>query len=146
MIDDTLVRETLMRAGWVPGRRDEARANEWAHQLDSPGGLQIFDAARAALAEFGGLKVDVVGPGIDFAKTSFELDPLLAIGEEDRFEDAASQLARRVYPLGDVGGGHAFLAIDDRGAVYFINESGPTLLGHTIENALAALIQGRNKV
>lgn len=43
------------------------------------------DAAGAFLAEFGGLDVQISGPGITCAKTPFNFDPDNLIGEEDRF-------------------------------------------------------------
>ncbi len=102
----------------------------------------MFDAARHALTEFGGLKVDVDGPGVDFAKGSFQLDPSLAIGEEDRFDVFEKRLASRLYPLGEAYGGHTFLAIDDQGSVFLLMGD-VRRIGRSIGEALEGLILGK---
>ncbi|MFE3267477.1 hypothetical protein [Streptomyces sp. NPDC059215] len=45
----------------------------------------------AFLHEFGGLTVNVSGPGISCARAPFELDPEPAWGEDDRFTEGAKQ-------------------------------------------------------
>lgn len=114
------LRDVLERAGWYPGREERAQAESWAHRLERPGGFELFQAAREALSEFGGLEVAVSGPGIDFAKGSFRIDPTLALGEEERFAQHASALGSRLYPLGEAYDGNAFLAIDEQGRVYLL--------------------------
>jgi acyl-coenzyme A thioesterase PaaI-like protein len=50
-----------------------------------------------------------------------ELDPTLALGEEDRLLDDFPELRdRNAFPLGEVDGGHAFLAIDAAGGTHLV--------------------------
>ncbi|WP_428986466.1 SUKH-3 domain-containing protein [Streptomyces camelliae] len=66
------VDEVLEALGWTPGRKvDTAR---WRSMFEAVG-LPMHDTAEAFLQEFGGLTVNVSGPGISCARTPFELDP-----------------------------------------------------------------------
>jgi SUKH-3 immunity protein len=98
-------------------------------------------AAIEALSEFGGLRVDVHGAGMTMARQSFVLDPTLAIGEDDRFGRYGSVVGTELFPLGEGGGGHYFLAIAPDGFVYgigdFIFE-----VGCDIRDALQNLVRG----
>ena len=110
--------------------------------MDSEGGFQINDAAREALAEYGGLKVDVHGAGIDVAKGGFQIDPLLAQGEEERFSTLGRSCGVRLYPLGEAYGGHAFLGIDERGEVYLLMDD-VTWVARDMTEALEAIVLGK---
>ncbi len=142
---DPIVFSTLTRAGWTEGRLDEARVARWVRELDAPGGFEIFDAARDALAEFGGLSVRVDGPGIDFAKGSFEVNPILALGEGEVFRGFEKSLAKRLYPLGEAYGGHSFLAVSEDGAVFLLADD-IRQIGHSMQEALEALVLGKDMV
>lgn len=74
-------------------------------------GLAMHDAAEAFLQEFGGLTVNVSGPGISCARTPFELNPELAWGEA---------IGRHLYPLGELDHGRFFLGIDEVGVIYLV--------------------------
>src|SRR5262245_5957581 len=78
-------------------------------------GLDMHPAAEVFLGEFGGLLVDVHGPGRTAARTPFELDPSLCAGEEDRFRDWGVEIGASLYPLGELDHGRYFLGMDDRG-------------------------------
>ncbi|WXA90048.1 SUKH-3 domain-containing protein [Pendulispora brunnea] len=101
----------------------------------------MSNAAYKALAEFGGLKMDISGPGVDFAKGSFQLDPTLALGEEDRFGTYENR-SRRLYPLGEAYGGNPFLGIDEQGCVFVLMDEA-SRIGRSIEEALEGLLLGR---
>jgi hypothetical protein len=140
--EDAEVRRVLGDAGWTPTRRDAQAVDGWRQMIDSPGGFQMFPAARGALEEFGGLRVDRRGPGINRAKSSFRIDPTVAKLEYDRFHDFESELGVRLYPLGEVDDGHAYLAVDESGRAYLLMEElfdqYPSVLA-----ALASFIVGR---
>jgi len=74
--------ETLGTASWWPGRR--VSVDPWRDALEEDGLGHLHEAAERFLAEFGGLSVTLSGPGITCAKTSFEFDPELCVGEGDR--------------------------------------------------------------
>jgi hypothetical protein len=80
----------------------------------------MHEAAEEFLSEFGGLVFDISGPGISCAREPFELDPLLAEGEEDRFADWSEVIGKSLYPIGEGDQGHYFLAIDESGEVYLV--------------------------
>jgi hypothetical protein len=80
----------------------------------------MHEAAEEFLSEFGGLVFDISGPGISCVREPFELDPLLAEGEEDRFADWSEVLGKSLYPIGEGDQGRYFLAIDGIGAIYLV--------------------------
>ena len=112
------VEHLLRAAGWYPGRRVPARVAEWRAALEAGGRFILHPAAERVLLEYGGLAIDVDGPGRDVARSPLRLDPTLADGEEDRLLDRFPRLhGRSFFPLGEVAGGHAFLAVDRTGVI-----------------------------
>ena len=107
----------LSESGWVPGRQVDTSA--WLGPLETAGAF-AHEVARRFLAEFGGLVVDISGPGIDRAREPFELDPLLCAGEEDRFLEWSEEIGRLLFPIGVLDGGRYFLGIDENGEIYLI--------------------------
>jgi hypothetical protein len=135
------VAATLRSAGWSPTRRVDPE--QWVERLTSKGTFAWSVAAEAALRDFGGLKVEQHGPGAECAREPFELDPLAGEGYEAEFGRVEHIVGESgLLPLGEAGGGQALLAIAASGAVYYLMES-VGLLGHSIEEALARLIEGR---
>jgi hypothetical protein len=136
-------RDVLMAAGWFPGRRIDVSG--WSRALDhpeQPDGFRMTHLARAALEEFGGLKIRQSARGIDYARSSFDLDPMLLSGEEDRFDDWSRALGSRLYPLGEDYYGTFFLAIDELGRIFSMaNEL--HYVGLEIAEAVENMILGR---
>jgi hypothetical protein len=83
-------------------------------------GVVTHQAARDFLAEFGGLTVDISGPGVNRAREPFELDPLLCSGEEDRFLEWGDEVGRSLFPVGVLDTGRYFLGIDEEGEIYLL--------------------------
>ncbi|MFI5955606.1 SUKH-3 domain-containing protein [Cryptosporangium sp. NPDC051539] len=140
--------EVLTAAGWSPGSKDVQRARHWGLTLSawaSPGGHQhtFSPAASAALAEFGGLAVEQSGPGVDVARTSFTLDPELALPTWLTLRGLGGALGTGVFPLGLEDGGVSVLAIDSKGRVFALDHTAEWLLGRTIDEALVTLVLGR---
>ncbi|MGQ5654778.1 SUKH-3 domain-containing protein [Streptomyces sp. EKR5.2] len=111
------VDEVLEASGWTPGRRVDTAC--WRSMFEAVG-LAMHDAADAFLQEFGGLTVDVSGPGISCARTPFALDPELTWGEDDRFVEWGEAIGRHLYPLGELDHGRFFLGIDEAGVIYLV--------------------------
>ncbi|WP_437819353.1 SUKH-3 domain-containing protein [Sorangium sp. So ce1078] len=132
----------LVVAGWYKGRRNAQRVAEWRQNLEKPNGLQMSLAAERALEEFGGLRVDCQGPGLECARGSFDLDPELASGEEDRFDHFRDQVGSDLFPLGEAFEGQAFLAIDSTGRVYLLGDR-VQLIGSNVYSALDSMLMGR---
>ncbi|MCQ1579826.1 SUKH-3 domain-containing protein [Streptomyces parvus] len=112
------VEETLRAAGWQLGRR--VPIQQWREMLEATALGRMHEAAERFLTEFGGLDVQIVGPGITCARTPFNFDPELAVGEEDRFADWSSTVGRNIFPIGELDEGRFFLGIDETSEVYLI--------------------------
>ncbi|MEV0091191.1 SUKH-3 domain-containing protein [Streptomyces sp. NPDC050738] len=113
----TSAEEILRTAGWRPGRTIDI--TNWRTLLEA-GGLQMHESASTFLREYGGLSIGNGGPGITSARETFELDPLLALGEEDRFLDWGDEIGRHLFPLGELCDGRFFLGMDEFSEIYLI--------------------------
>jgi SUKH-3 immunity protein of toxin-antitoxin system len=132
------VRRTLRNAGWYPRRRVDIAG--WRDSL-APEGFELHAGARDFLKEFGGLAVNVRGPGRDHARISFVLNPLRCSGQKKWFDSLAGPTAGQLYPVGEERDGNASLAIDASGIVYTLFNSQIKRIG-TGPTALARLIEG----
>lgn len=130
----------LRAAGWFEGRRVDTSA--WRHQLAAEG-FVMHPMAHAFLSEFGGLAVDVSGPGREFARTSFDFDPALCAGQKEWFDSLTSGTAGKLFPVGEEGGGHASFAIDVAGVVHMLFNSTIIAVGPG-RLAPARLIEGEH--
>ncbi|KAL5355519.1 SUKH-3 immunity protein-domain-containing protein [Aspergillus floccosus] len=106
----------LKNAGWTPGRR--VNTVEIQRQLEASG-FAVSQTAIHFLSEFLGLKVDVRGPGISCAREPFEFDPLLAAGEDDRFEEWSATIGEVLTPIGQLDQRY-FLGIAASGEIYLV--------------------------
>ncbi|MFF4432572.1 SUKH-3 domain-containing protein [Streptomyces sp. NPDC001513] len=112
------VEAVLRGAGWHPGRCVDT--TEWRERLEADG-FRIHPAAGDFLGEFGGLTVDSRGSGITSAREAFEIDPLLALGEDDRFAARGEEIGRHLFPVGECDHGRSFLGLDERGGLYLVD-------------------------
>ncbi|MET9129620.1 SUKH-3 domain-containing protein [Streptomyces antibioticus] len=111
----TEVERVLRLSGWSPGRQTDIGV--WKEPLS---GFTWHPAAERFLAEFGGVSVDVSGPGVDVAREPFVIDPELAVGEEEAFQELSERFGRRFFPVGETGQGEFFLALDEDGVLYLL--------------------------
>jgi SUKH-3 immunity protein of toxin-antitoxin system len=115
------VDRALRSAGWQPGRRVPELVTKWRLALESGSRFTLHQAAESVLIEFGGLRIERVGTGVEVSSLRVDLDPAVALGEDDRLLDYFPELHNRsVFPLGEVEGGHAFLGIDLTGVTYLV--------------------------
>ncbi|MFH8419494.1 SUKH-3 domain-containing protein [Streptomyces sp. NPDC018038] len=133
----TEVDDVLRRAGWRPGRSIDTTV--WRELLEADG-FRLHAAAEGFLREFGGLTVGRHGSGITRAREAFDLDPLLALGESERFAEYGEEMHRCLCPVGELGQGHAFLGMDERGELYALTGR-PARFGRMPE-ALENLVLG----
>jgi hypothetical protein len=128
----------LRRAGWQPGRRvTDHQIARWQAQLAE---FELSHAARAVLEEFGGLELRESGPGIECARSPVSFDPTKAAGEGDRCA-ACESLTGKVFPLGEICGGHSILYINAQGSVFAIMDD-VLFVGDTFAQAMERLLRG----
>ncbi|MGW4777222.1 SUKH-3 domain-containing protein [Streptomyces filamentosus] len=113
------VERVLREAGWHPGRTVDTAG--WKQRLEQDG-FRSHAAAEGFLREFGGLAVGHGGTGITRAREPFDLDPLLALGEADRFGGWGEEIGHHLFPVGELAGGHAFLGLDEDGELYVVDD------------------------
>ncbi|MFF1453243.1 SUKH-3 domain-containing protein [Streptomyces sp. NPDC058274] len=111
------VDQDLKQAGWTPDRQVDPAP--WLSAFEAEG-LHGHPAASAFLAEFGGLAVDISGSGISRAREPFELNPLLCLGEGDRFSAWGEDIKRSIFPVGVLDQGRFFLGIDENSEIYLL--------------------------
>jgi hypothetical protein len=118
MAYDAETMEVLAEAGWHPGRVIDV--GDWCDRLRADGFGVCHEAAQQFMAELGGLSVDGSDrPGVTRYRERFELDPLLCLGESDRFDDWNERLGRSVYPVGELDGRY-FLGLDEQSVLYIV--------------------------
>jgi len=111
----------LRRSGWSADRR---AAPDWLSAVYATmerEGFAVVDALRDVLGSYGGLKLGSRGTGVSQAREVVDVDPRLCVGEVDRFEWVGECLGRTLSPVGELGGGHAFVGIDEDGAIYIFD-------------------------
>lgn len=104
----------LRAGGWEPGRAVDRLVADWETRLRPDDGEMPL-AAKRTLIEFGALTVGGWGPGRDRARGNIEFDPMLAAGEA---ADRQRGSGLRLFPLGEVDGGHGFLFAAANGEVW----------------------------
>ena len=122
-------KRVLRNAGWYPGRKIDT--STWPDRLEKSGFTQT-EAAEHFLSEFGGLVINQSGSGITCAHELFKFDPLLAEGEDGRFEGWAVYLGEPLSPIEEIYHGRLFLGVSRSSDIYFV------------ENWLASFGSGQN--
>nr|WP_281254668.1 SUKH-3 domain-containing protein [Streptomyces aidingensis] len=157
-------------AGRWPERPDRAavEAERWSRELAahrSPLGHRhtVTPAARAAWAEYGGLRLLPTGPGAVHVPVPVVLDPMLGRHWPRTLGDLGRALGTVLSPLGatglpadgagagaragdgdgdEAGCDGALLAVDREGRVYCLDHSGDWFLGPDVRSALTVLLTG----
>jgi SUKH-3 immunity protein len=139
------VRAALERAGWWPGRDREAAVIAWLNQppiLAAVQGIEFSGAARAALIEFGGLRLPQLGPGGTpgggFASRFFPIPQALATQGVREF---TARTGIPATPIGDHDDGPADLVIDPDGRVFLLHQAGDYVVGDSLDAALGWLVR-----
>ena len=132
----------LKAAGWFEGRSVPDLVESWRAELETDDGFVLSPAARQVLNEFGGLHIQSRGAGIDCAKSDVNINPLLAIDEEDHFFSFTCLRGKQLFPLGEAELIHLFLAIDESRNIYLIMEF-VLYVANTIEEALETMLLGK---
>lgn len=131
----------LKEAGWREDYRlPSNQLIAWRNDLLE---FPFHQKAKEALTVFGGLEVNIDGPGETMARQAFRVDPVRASGEHELFRLESERIGKPLYPLGDAEGGAYFLAIADDGSVYALGFDCIDLIGSTVEQAVESLVLGR---
>lgn len=137
------VSEDLRAAGWRPGRNVAASVNEWLDRTGIDRELPMFDAARAALDEFGGLTINQRGPG---GKAGGGFTSHLYPGKNapttPTIREFAELIGLPVFPLGDHADGPSHLVVDTTGRVFLLHPMDDYLVGETVDDAMMWLVHG----
>lgn len=127
----------MVEAGWFPNRNVLSL-------IELPIDFDFPELVLDILAEFGNLKVGSNGKGISGGRSTIDFRPILLQGENDeagRFIYFSRITGITFYPLGEIDGGHGFLAVDIIGRV-FVLSSWITLHGETFKEGLNSLLIG----
>jgi hypothetical protein len=140
------VRAALDAAGWWPGRNREAAVVAWLNRpsvLAAVPGIEFSGPARAALTEFGGLRLPQRGPdgepGGGFPSRFFPVPDALAT---EALRTFSTRTGIAVAPIGDHEDGPADLVIDPDGRVFLLHWADDFVVGDSIEAALVWLVRG----
>jgi hypothetical protein len=136
------VARTLAGGGWIgvgPGSLGEAAVERAVDASD--GVLQPFDAARAAVADFPGVRCGRRGPGQRRAIRLLLLDPVPGAYAAAALTEFAEVIGAPLFPIG-VEGGDAVVAIDELGRVFVLDQAGEWFVGSTLDEALTGLLTG----
>jgi hypothetical protein len=140
------VRAALEAAGWRPGRNREAAVVAWLNRpsvLAAVHGIEFSGPARAALTEFGGLRLTQCGPDGrpdgGFPSRFFPIPDTLATEALRAF---AARTGISVAPIGDHEDGPADIVIDPDGRVFLLHHAEDYVLGDSVEAALVWLVRG----
>lgn len=132
------VHSDLLAAGWWPGRDVAAAVDQWLDRTGIDRELPMFDAARRALDEFGGLDIPQRGPsgkpGVGFTS---RLYPRKLGPTTPEIHEFVEIIGRPVFPIGGNDNGPGHLVIDVDGRVYLLGPFDDYLVGDTFDAALA---------
>lgn len=126
----------LRAAGWYPGR--SIPTGTWESVLHLHGEFEMHDAARRFLAEFGGVGIPFREPWDSMPWGEFRLDPLLALWDDEIFDDLSEQAGTYLYPIGMIDRRNQYLGIAEDGAVY-VGMDSVALLAPTPDEAMQRL-------
>jgi hypothetical protein len=126
----------LRAAGWSPGR--SVPTATWESVLHLHGEFEMHEAARRFLAEFGGVGIPFREPGDSMPWGEFRLDPLLALWDDEIFDDLSEQAGTYLYPIGMIDRRNQYLGIAEDGAVY-VGMDSVALLAPTPDEAVRRL-------
>jgi hypothetical protein len=107
----------LRHEGWFPGRSVDVSL--WS-ELFLDNDVVMHSAAREFLVEFGGIALDVVGPGVNMAKAPSQFDPVLCRGEGEVFAEWSQEIGMEIFPIGAYDLGRYLLGITSDGEVLLV--------------------------
>ena len=138
--------DDLRAAGWRPGRDVVAAVDDWLRRTAIERELPIFDTARTALREFGGLSIPQRGstglPDRGWASRFYPADGAPSTREIAEFGEL---IATPVFPLGENADGPSHLVIDERGRVFRLHPVYYFFIGASMDEAAVWFTQGGDR-
>lgn len=131
------VLKILRAAGWKEGR-------DTIDMRLFPSTLASFPSARAIVREFGGLHFGSSGRGIDMAKSDIHIDPSLGVHLVKDLARLGKPIGEKLYPLGEVYSGNAYLVVDESGRIYVYYDD-LTPIAPSFDLALHVLLLGKKE-
>ncbi|GIH14084.1 SUKH-3 domain-containing protein [Rugosimonospora africana] len=142
------VREVLSGAGWQPGRDVSAWVSQWLAKVyeehpDAGRRLPMFPAARAALAEFGGLRFTQLSR-VGYAGGGFRVEVWPDVGRVlvDLFAEFAADIRVPVFPFLWYEDGPSDAVVDENGRVFLLHPAGEFLVADSVDEAVTAFVRG----
>lgn len=144
------VRQVLEQAGWYPGRDVRAAVDHWLSRFaDELDGLDCLPTARAALDEFGGLRLPQFGlyddstGGVNLGGGfTSHLHPTQGGVTTEAARVFAEEYDNPVFPIGNNEDGPAELVVDAAGRVFMLHWADDFYLGPDIDTAVVNLVRG----
>ncbi|GGM60611.1 hypothetical protein GCM10011608_52120 [Micromonospora sonchi] len=138
------VRHVLETAGWFPGRDVTSAVDHWMVRFaDDLAGLECPPVARAALVEFGGLRLPQFGRSgrLGGGFTTY-VHPTRGGVLTESARIFAEEYDNPVYPLGNNEDGPSELVVDAQGRVFMLHWADDFFVGPDIDSAIVKLIRG----
>ena len=133
------VARTLAGGGWIGPSSGESAVER---AVEASGGrLEPFEAARAAVADFPGVRCARRGPGLRRAIRLPLLDPMPGAYAAVALAEFSEVVGVPLFPIG-VEGGDAVVVIDELGRVFVLDQGGEWFVGSTLDEALTGLLTG----
>ncbi len=140
------VRQVLTAAGWYPGRDVSSWVDLWLAELHEQDPslqrkLPLFPLARAALAEFGGLRFTPLSPANTSSGSWVELWPADRPVMVDLYAKFAAAVDTPVFPLAWHHSGPCHTVVDEAGQAYLLCPDDAFPLAGNIDDAITALVR-----
>ena len=137
------VYQDLTQAGWRPGRDISSSVRQWSRDSGLASEFDLFDAATAALDEFGGLRIAQRGPNGELDRGfGSTLYPQETVPTTREIHDFGRFIATPVFPLGGNADSASHLVIDERGRVFKLHPMAHFFVADSMDAALVWMTRG----
>jgi hypothetical protein len=136
----------LAEGGWSPRDTDDVLADSAISRVCAVVGQEhrhiAFPAAQRLLVDFPGVVCGRRGPGTHQWIRILEINPSAAAYSADALADLGALLRTKLFPIGSEGQGETFLAVDEHGRVFALDQAGEWFVGDDADAALVTLLTG----
>jgi len=136
----------LADGGWAPRDTDDVLAESAIARVCAVAGQEhrhiAFPAAQRLLVDFPGIVCGRRGPGTHQWIRVLEINPSAAAYSADALADLGALLRTQLFPIGSEARGETFLAVDEHGRVFALDQAGEWFVGDDVDTALTTLLTG----